>query len=198
MLSHKEQFANKCNFLDQHFFSHLCAGQTVLEVGCFDGDITEVILKHNPRALVALEANEFSSKVVQKKFPGSQIIYGDMHSDFPKAGPVDVAFLLGVIYHTHAPLFVLEELVNHCEPKHVVIDNMSTSLGWHTEIPNVPGMRYTVGKRKTCDIVINIGDEIITEAMINLGYRLVKQLTYPDNSRAPGMPIFYFVKGLHE
>jgi len=187
-----EQHRNKCEFLNNNFLSTLCANKVVLEVGCFDGWITELIVQHNPTKLVAMEANKSSSELVQKKFPTTQVIYGDMHKDFYKVGPVEVALLLGVIYHTPAPLLVLEELITHCQPNDVVIDNLSPSLQWRNEPTNVPGMRYTTSNVKTCDIVVNIDNEIMIAAFENLGYRLVTQSQYPINARAPGAPIFHF------
>ena len=187
-----EQHRNKCEFLNNNFLSTLCANKVVLEVGCFDGWITELIVQHNPTKLVAMEANKFSSELVQKKLPTTQVIYGDMHKDFYKVGCVEVALLLGVIYHTPAPLLVLEELINYCQPNDVVIDNLSPSFQWRNEPTNIPGMRYTTSNVKTCDIVVNIDNEIMIAAFENLGYRLVTQSQYPINARAPGTPIFHF------
>ena len=170
----------------------MCANKVVLEIGCFDGWITELVVQHNPKQLVLMEANKVSFNIVKKKFPGAQVIYGDMHKDFYKAGPVEVALLLGVIYHTPAPLLVLEELINHCRPNDVLIDNLSPVFEWRQETANNPGMRYTTSRVKTCNIVISIDNEMMIRAFKNLGYRLVTQSQYPDNARAPGLPIFHF------
>ena len=60
------------------------------------------------------------------------------------------------------------------------------------ELSNVPGMRFTTSDMKTCNIVINIDNEIMIAAFKNLGYRLITQSQYPNNARAPGAPIFHF------
>jgi len=190
--SAEDQHRNKCEFLNNNFLSVICGNKDVLEVGCFDGWITELVVQHNPKKLTLLEANGFSVDVVGKKFPQAQVIHGDMHKDFDKVGVVDVALMLGVIYHSPAPLLVIEELVNHCRPTDVVIDNLSPVFEWRNEISHVPGMRYTTSNMKTCNIVINIDDEIMITAFKNLGYRLTTQSQYPDNARAPGVPIFHF------
>ena len=191
---HYEQHFYKVEFLKNNFLRNLCSGQHVLEVGCFEGEITKHIVECSPKSLCLLEASSGCINRLQEKFPQARVIHGDMHDDFDHVGSVEVAILLGVIYHTHAPLFVLEQLVNCCSPKHIVLDNMSQSLGWHIEIPNQPGMRYVLGDKKCCNIVINIGDEIIASALDNLGYQLITHAQYPEQTRSPGMPVFHFEK----
>ena len=190
--SAEDQHLNKCKFLNDNFLSLVCNNKDVLEVGCFDGWITELVVQHNPKKLTLLESNSFSADLVRKKFPKAQVIHGDMHTDFDKVGAVDVALMLGVIYHSPAPLLVIEELVNHCRPTDVVIDNLSPVFQWRNELSNVPGMRFTTSDMKTCNIVINIDNEIMIAAFKNLGYRLITQSQYPNNARAPGAPIFHF------
>jgi len=184
---------NKCNFLHENFLD-LCNSNTVLEVGCFKGEITQYIVKHRPRHLILMEAAAISAKQVARLFPQATVIHGDMHRDMHKVGLVDVAIVLGVIYHSPAPLLILEEIVNHCDPQHIVIDNMSPIFQWRYEQCNQPGMRNTTTQRKSCNIVISIDNEIMIKAFDNLGYKLVKQLAYPPDASAPGLPIFHFTK----
>jgi SAM-dependent methyltransferase len=190
--SAEDQHFNKCKFLNDNFLSVICGNKDVLEVGCFDGWITELVVQHNPKKLTLLESNSFSLDLIREKFPQAQVIHGDMHKDFDKVGAVDVALMLGVIYHSPAPLLVIEELVNHCRPNDVVIDNLSPAFEWRNEPSNVPGMRYTTNDMKTCNIVINIDNEIMITTFYNLGYRLITQSQYPNNARGPGAPIFHF------
>lgn len=183
----------KCDFIDRNFLQ-VCQDRTVLEVGCFDGWITKRVVTHNPQHLVLLESNKHAVDVVTEKFPNATVIHGDMHDDIDlkKVGPVDVALVLGVLYHSHAPLHMLEELVNCCDPATIILDNMHPRLAWAEEKINDPGMRYVVNERKTCNIVLNIDNEITVKAMNNLGYRLVRQDTYPDDAQGAGRPIFQF------
>jgi hypothetical protein len=111
-----------------------------------------------------------------------------------QVGKVNVALVLGVIYHSHAPLHALEKLVNSCEPDIIILDNMQPFLDWKEEIPNEPGMRNTIDNKRTSNIVISISNEITITAMKNLGYNLVKQDEYPHPSQGWGNPIFHFEK----
>ena len=183
----------KCDFIDHNFLS-ACQGRTVLEVGCFEGWITERLVTHNPKQVILLEPHKKSADFVANKFPNATVICGDMHdkADVKQVGPVDVALILGVIYHSHAPLYALELLVNFCNPQTIILDNMNPSFVWIEETANEQGMRCTVNERKTCNIVINIDNEITVKAMNNLGYALIKQDTYPERAQGHTRPIFHF------
>tara|TARA_R110000822_G_scaffold12096_7_gene43639 strand:+ start:2913 stop:3506 length:594 start_codon:yes stop_codon:yes gene_type:complete len=181
------------NFLNDNFLNY-CRNKSVLEIGCFDGDITEWVMKNNPSKLTLLEASEIPVKNVKRRFPSATVIHGDMHEDLNKVGKVDVALVLGVIYHSHIPLHVLEELVNYCNPTTIIIDNMSPCFMWRHETTNLPGMRVVVGNKKTCNIVINIDDDIMIQAMFNLGYELTTQKEYPAGTHRSGHLICHFQK----
>ena len=184
---------NFLNFLNDNFLNY-CRDKSVLEIGCFSGNITEWVIKNNPSKLTLLEANGQAVETVKEKFPSATIIYGDMHEDLDKVGKVDVALVLGVIYHTHMPLNVLEELVNCCDPTTIIIDNMSPIFQCRPETTNIPGMRYVIGDKKTCNIVITIDNDIMIHAMSDLGYELITQQKYPEGTHRFGHPIFHFQK----
>ena len=192
---------NVYNYVGATYFD-ICHDRTVVEIGPFDGEFTEQILLHNPKTLISIEASLPAVVKVEKKFKADsrvKTIYGDMHYDLNQVGPVDVAIALGVIYHSHAPLLFLEELVNQCNPEVILLDMPGSSPGWGIEIqreePNISGMRFTTTDRKTCNIVIQLHVETIVEAMKNLGYGIAHAGTYPyDVNIKGGVPIFQFEK----
>jgi hypothetical protein len=55
-------------------------------------------------------------------------------------------------------------------------------------------MRYAVGDKKTCNLVITISNELTVQALTNLGYELITQKVYPQGARGSGNPIFHFQK----
>jgi len=180
----------------------ICRDRRVIEIGPYHGEFTKQILAHDPCSVVAVEANLAAAVKVEQRFKADsrvQAIHGDMHFDLAQFGPMDVAVVLGVIYHSPAPLLFLEELVNHCDPAIVLLDMPGSSPGWGIECqreePNVAGMRYTVTPRKTCNIVVQLHVETIVEAMRNLGYGVARADTYPyDVQIKGGVPIFQFEK----
>ena len=192
-------FLMRKDFLHQHVLPSV-RNQTVLEIGCFDGYISTATAEHNPLSLILLEPAEFVLQQAAARLSGTNhlAICGDMHRDLYKVGKVDVALLLGVIYHSPAPLHVLEQLVNHCDPSHVFIDNPANAFECVQETSNVPGDRHVIGTYRSCGMVTHITDDILATAMQNLGYCLKWIKQYPQHSMYQHAPIFYFVKDLHE
>jgi hypothetical protein len=182
------------DFLNEHCFN-LVQGKITLEIGCFSGIHTQEIIKHDPKTLIVLEAAEIPLKHLKQTIPQCRAIHGDMHLDLKQVGKVDVAFLLGVIYHSHAPLHVFEELVYHCSPDTIILDNPGQGRGITEETPNMPGMRYTTDGRKTCKLISHIEIKHMIQAFVNLGYQLENQWTYPDGAvNKASSPILQLVK----
>jgi len=176
-------------------FLHMCKNKSVVEIGPFDGWISERIMNHQPQQLVMIEARKKSVDRLRSnpKLKSCNVLLGDMHYDLGQVGHVDVAIVLGVIYHSHAPLLLLEELVNQCNPQSILIDNPGQVLKWVKESINEPGMRHTVSGRKTCGIVMNIDESMIVTAMENLGYQLyLKQILPRTLSLKVGWPVYQF------
>ena len=105
------EFEIKLDFLNKNVLTY-CKDRRVLEVGCFSGEISEQIIKHNPKELILLEAASMPAARAQEKVPAAKVIVGDMHEDMDQVGPVDLVLLLGVIYHSHAPLHILEHMAS--------------------------------------------------------------------------------------
>jgi 16S rRNA A1518/A1519 N6-dimethyltransferase RsmA/KsgA/DIM1 with predicted DNA glycosylase/AP lyase activity len=165
-------------------------GKSALEVGPFDGYLTEYILKENPSKLFLLESNSSAVETLQTRYGRNDLVTvvdGDMHYDFDKIGIVDVAILYGVIYHSHAPLLVLEELVNHCNPEMILIDGpllLDVQVAVVNEKTNDPGMRYTrTSLWKTVDMVTVMSKDSIVNAMKNLGYVCSEEILPSRDSR---------------
>lgn len=183
-------------YIDDNFL-HVCRDKSVVEIGPFDGWISERIMNHQPRQLTLIEARKQSVDQLQlnPKLKSCKVLLGDMHYDLNQVGSVDVAIVMGVIYHSHAPLLMLEELVNQCNPQSILLDNPGQIFKWIKELVNDPGMRHTVSDRKTCGIVITIDEDIIITAMENLGYRLQMKKILPGTlSQKTGCPIYQFEK----
>jgi hypothetical protein len=183
-------------YIDDNFLN-VCRNKSVVEIGPYDGWISERILNHCPQQLTLVEARKQSADMLQlnPKLKSCNVLLGDMHYDLDQVGQVDVAIALGVIYHSHAPLLMLEELVNWCNPQSILLDNPGQILKWLKELANAPGMRHTVTDRKTCGIVIEIGEELLIAAMINLGYQLHWKQILPGNlSLKANWPVYQFEK----
>ncbi len=185
----------------KHFY--LCKNKTVLEVGPFDGIFTDLILKEKPKNLILLEAHQDSvedSLMVKYQRSDVKIIYGDMHYDLSKVGKVDVAVLYGVIYHSHAPLLVFEELVNRCDPEIILLDAPGSSPDWGitaiNEKSDERGMRQIIDRNwKRCEIVTPLNEMTIIESLKNLGYECTdyNKISREGHWKA-NCPVFKFEK----
>ena len=189
-------------WMQNHVF-HVCENRSVLEVGPFDGHYSKVLLQINIKNLTLIEASENACKYSLEKinWPASKnikIIHGDMHKDLNLAGKHDVVLLLGVLYHSHAPLHVLEETVNNCDPDYIITDDCIDSLNFGSqsyfgdEIANCPGMRYALAGKKTCNIVSYIDQTVLKQAMHNLGYECIIKIYHPQSAYCAGRPINIF------
>lgn len=198
--------APKSNFRGQATWDYIgdtylgiCQDKSICEVGPYDGWITHQILKNNPSSLTLIESSSAAVENLNRDPQISarcNIVHGDMHYDMCKVGKVDVAILLGIIYHSHAPLHFLEEMVNNCDPDTVLIDNPGNAFWYGHETPNEGGMRYVTSARKTCNIVITIDETIIVNAFTNMGYVLTKRDILPELSEVKegNVPIYQFEK----
>ena len=168
-------------YISDHFL-HLCRYKSVVEIGPYDGWISEHIVSHDPRSLTLIEAREQSVENLKAnpKLKSCNILLGDMHYDLDQVGSIEVAVVLGVIYHSHAPLMLLEELVNKCDPQTILLDNPAKVFRWTPEEVNSSGMRHVTNNRKTCGIVITMSEEMLLTAMQSLGYRLHAKHVLPD------------------
>ena len=185
---------------DKHF--PIVQDQQVLEIGAFDGKFSELILSHSPNKLWLLEFDNNWYTQLCKKFDSTKVttLHGDMHKDLSKIGPVDVVIALGVIYHSHAPLYLLEEIVNVCTPKVLIIDAPGSEPGEVIKINYEPhndlGMRIVDKDRACCNFIINLGQETIIQAMKNIGYRLEYFEILPTQGqiKVSNVPFFKFIK----
>jgi 2-polyprenyl-3-methyl-5-hydroxy-6-metoxy-1,4-benzoquinol methylase len=184
-------YSTKEAFLTDRYFP-VCRNKSVVEIGPFEGWFTDLLLEADPTKVTLIEANPQSIKILNEKFTQDnvKVIHGDMHYDLDRVGQVQVAVVLGVIYHTPSPLMLLESIVNRCNPDTIIIDNHGNMLGITEEVSNEPGMRFTVKDKRTCGLVVTINSDILIKAMYNLGYSLYKQDNYPNIL----VPIYQFNK----
>lgn len=154
----------------------------VLELGSFEGWFTEEILKYTDD-VTCVELNTHSCDILDKKFGNAvKIINDDFHSCLRDAGTFDAVILYGVLYHSCAPLKILEDVVNYCDPNLVLIEvfqdpkNKEAVPVYLDEVDNIPGNRYS--NFKTCGISVGVGLNICVKAMTNLGYKLIKTNRY--------------------
>jgi SAM-dependent methyltransferase len=109
----------------QNFFDSV-KDKTVLDIGAKHGHHAEIILKNNPKKLTLLDSSEEYCANLKNKFQNynNVEILGDDAFLFinQNSKKVDVVTLLGLLYHFHSPLHLIELIINYLDPQIIILD----------------------------------------------------------------------------
>jgi 2-polyprenyl-3-methyl-5-hydroxy-6-metoxy-1,4-benzoquinol methylase len=109
----------------QDFFSSV-TDKTVLEIGAKWGYHTDIILKNNPKKLTLMDSSEDYCNILKNKFKNYnnvEILCDDAFLSINQnSKKIDVVTLLGVLYHFHSPLHLIELIINHLKPQTIILD----------------------------------------------------------------------------
>lgn len=159
-------------FIATRIFDKL-TDKSVLELGPFYGGFTEHILARTNKQVTCIENNPEACEVLQGKFSDIiNLVKGDFHYAIREQTHHDAAVIFGVLYHSPAPLMILEDIVNFVNPDTILLE------AWGQIIPitidpeplNVPG--YLFPSKKSSGFSISIADNIYSDALKNMGYNL--------------------------
>ena len=163
-------------YLDKLYpYLNICENKKVLEIGPFMGMHTQVVQSHNPKSITLVELNKnalIGLTYNYSKYEMIEIIKNDIFHYLEQPREFDVVLCLGVLYHLHAPLYLLELIVNRVSPKFICIESYDTPLYTNEEDDNTLGARQLLPGWKSANISIKIPKETIINAMQNLGYKL--------------------------
>jgi 16S rRNA A1518/A1519 N6-dimethyltransferase RsmA/KsgA/DIM1 with predicted DNA glycosylase/AP lyase activity len=163
-------------YLDKLYpYFNICEDKKVLEIGPYMGIHTQVAHSYNPKKLTLVELNESALGVLKYYFSmyeTIEIVEDDIFHYMESSHEFDVVLCLGVLYHLHSPLYLLELIANRVSPKFVCIESYDCALQIQQEDDNTPGARQVLPGWKSSNISIKIPKETIITAMQNLGYRL--------------------------
>lgn len=167
-------------------YFQICAGRSVLEIGPFNGIITDLYC-NVASSIELVEPNSGALDELLRNFPQATVVWNDIFEYLKTPKEFDVVVCLGVLYHLHSPIQLLEQLANDVKPKYMLLD-MSLNehkvdgpegcyynIGLGFEDVNKPGNFYTKpGKpgQRTAKLNLNsVGPGVVTLAMSGLGYR---------------------------
>ena len=161
--------------LSKHYFDIL-NDKIVLEIGPFHGWHTAIIQEKSPASLTVVEPDIASAKNLLRLLPKQNIVCQDIHQYLEQQHNYDVVVCLGVLYHFHDPLWILELIVNRCNPEYVILDCVvdTPELAFLREKINVGGNRIVDQNWKSCNFTLVAPFEVIDNAMKDLGYSLEK------------------------
>jgi len=171
--------------MEKEFF-YLAHQKKVLELGPFQGWYTQLLLNQNPKSITGIETSPGSVKDLKTKFhsePRVEIQHADMFDYLNADSPnFDLVVACGVIYHTPAPILLLEKIVNFANPEDIIIDAPGSKLikrknEWNGYLESKfgsPGYRQALGYRQSGWVSI-IPTGAITEILEGYGYILQKR-----------------------
>ncbi len=166
-------------------YFYLCSDKSVLEIGPLHGEHSKIILSAGCSNLDLIDIDPEVCKDLMKLTSYSNlrsIACSDVTEFLIKEYPVDVTVCLGLIYHLHSPIKLLELIVNSTRSKHVILDGIDVNQFSLYEDP----LGYTYTKfnqleRKT-NLSLMMPFKEIDNVMSLLGYKLIKYefLEVPD------------------
>jgi SAM-dependent methyltransferase len=110
-------------------------GKRVLEIGSLTGRITEEIRKHTPLEITTIDPDPMVRK--QTTFSGTANDYFNYYCFDQSAtnhlSRYDVVVLMGVLYHLHSPLHLLEMIINKIRPEMLIIET-ATGEPYHVAV----------------------------------------------------------------
>lgn len=162
------------DFVDQEFMWDL-DHKSVIEIGPFTGAQTQIINCHQIKSLTLIEPNSAAAAELVKKYPHARVISDDVFEVYRREDlKCDVIVCLGLLYHLHSPLYLLENISNLSNPDVVILDNLHCGFlgqgGLVHDPTNVPG--YMCGVRKIIPYAVAYPFPEINIAMQKIGYRL--------------------------
>lgn len=189
----------RCQRISEKTFP-IIKGLKTLELGPQDGSwFTKHLLTYT-RDVTVIELSKTQADILKSNYPMVNVLVDDFNECLRTVGQFEAVVVYGVLYHSHAPLRLLEDIANYVKPQYILIENIlgSGSGNWaivDEEEPNTNGMRFS--QNKSCKLVISLGQTWYAQALTNLGYRKVEVFDVgrePDLMASPGnlkKPAFY-------
>ena len=96
----------------------VCSGKSVLELASFDGHISKFIRKQKPASHYTVEPD------TERAVYGPNTFIATANDYYNTTVPtVDVVVCMGLLYHLHSPLHLLEQIINKSKPKVIIIES---------------------------------------------------------------------------
>jgi SAM-dependent methyltransferase len=162
------------SFIDKTYFP-ICKDKRILEIGPASGQHTKLIVQHTPAYVEVVEGDARNVEWLEKNSKIDKIIYNDIMLELQEnSKQFDVCICLGVLYHLHSPLHLLELIINKCQPNYILLDCVTAPhpLVFENEYINRPGNLQTVNGWKSCKLNFVVPFFIFNQSLHSMGYQL--------------------------
>ena len=159
-------------------FLSIVKDKTVLELGSFGGWHTNLMINLGAKTITCVEPNLSicNNDVYKHNIVRLESCTANDYYLGKNISTVDVVTCLGVLYHLHSPLHLLEQIINKSQPKYLLIETTFNSKTYITdEVYNVPG-NAQADSQITMPILTNLimSMEEIIKCVETTSYKLVK------------------------
>jgi len=166
--------ADYYSFVNDTYFP-ICKDQRVLEIGPNVGWHSAYIAKQSPSYFEVVESDTRCIKTLNNIPTINKVVHNDILLELQaNSKQFDVCICLGVLYHLHSPLYLLELIVNKYQPKFILLDNVTAPhpLVFKSENVNQYGSYHTIDNWKTCQLNFVVPFFICNQSLHAMGYQL--------------------------
>lgn len=166
---------NYSKYLDRiDSYLEICKGKTVLEIGPCHWMMSERILSKNPISLDTIEPDPYAHNRKPTGLTNHLMTANDFFAKDKRT--FDVVICVGVLYHLHSPLHMLELILNIAKPKHFVLEttnNIATKPSIYKEEMSVPGNAFgDKGINKPVGYNVTIPNDYYENIVLDFNYKL--------------------------
>lgn len=172
------------HLLTWEYFYH-CTDKSVLEIGPLHGEHSELILNREPRSLDLLDIDPEVCQDLQRLEHYKNLRYiinKDVFKFLEYEHLADVVVCLGLVYHLHSPIKLLELIVNSTKAKIIILDSAVSDQYLFYDDPL--GYKYnnfgSLERKTNLSLILPFAE--INRFMNLLGYKLLKRenMSIPD------------------
>jgi SAM-dependent methyltransferase len=161
------------NFIDQTYFQNF-KNQRILEIAPFVGLHSKLIANKQPKYFKCIEGDQLNLEKL-KQIPNiDEIVIDDAWLAINKEELFDIVICYGLLYHHHSSLQLIEQIVNFCKPKYLLIDCVTAEhpLAYNAESAGSSGNRQVRNNWKQAGVNLKTPFFIINQSMFNMDYQL--------------------------
>jgi hypothetical protein len=156
--------------------------KVVLELAPFSGWHTSIMLNNGAKKIICVEPNP--SVIDSPIYSDPRVnLHISTANDYYKTSreTVDVVTCMGLLYHLHSPLHLLEQIINFSNPEYLIIETVirNSNITLVHEEYNVPGNAFKdrdITKQIPYTTFLDVRD--FSSCICSMGYSLIKHSTH--------------------
>jgi hypothetical protein len=171
-------------------YLYITKDKSVLELASFFGWHTRRMLEQGASHITCVEP--FTQAANESIYADDRVtLIQSTANDYYKTATehVDVVTCMGLLYHLHSPLHLIEQITNINAPQYIIIEtckNEQNSFFFSEEINNVLGNAFAdEGITKPVELTVAIDAELIFNCIETAGYKRIKSSVHVDEFECP-------------